>query len=179
MEWLKVLLEKVRIHSFIGAMVFVCLAALIFSFNMWILLLVFCVSFLLIEFFIYLSHKLNEKEIQHEKHKKVVRENDEILDRIWHLFLGLSDADMKFLKGIYFIENRDPSDKYVRLIQQGDLYYSRIYTEDSFDLYLTDRSYIPCLRKDFLRKTIVVHFHFYFYDLLEHYLKTGKKEKLR
>jgi predicted membrane protein len=179
MEWLKVLLEKVRIHSFIGAMAFVCLAALIFSFNMWILLFVFCVSFLLIEFFIYLCKKLEEKESQHEKYKNVVRENDEILDRMWHLFWGLSDADMKFLKGIYFIEDKDPADKYVRFIRQDNSYYNKVYSDESFDLPLGDRTYIPCIGKDFLGNTIVLHFHYYFYDLLEHYLKTGKKEKLR
>ncbi len=117
--------------------------------------------------------------MQHEKYKKVVRENNEILDRMWHLFLGLSDADMAFLKDIYFIGDRDPADKYVRFIRQDNSYYNKVYSDESFDLPLGDRTYIPCIGKDFLGNTIVVHFHSYFYNLLEHYIKTDKKDKLR
>lgn len=112
MEWFKVLLEKARLHSMIGAIAVVALAAKLFILDIWWLVLIFCISFLIIEYLIYLNEIIKKHRFKTQdkvlKERENALKNDAYLNLIWHFFLALSDTNLKLAISIYNIEDKDP-----------------------------------------------------------------------
>lgn len=181
MEWLKVLLEKAKLHSIIGAIAATVLLEKLFRFDLWLLILVFCVSFLLIEYFIYLVKSIKEgkknAEAEARREEKQMQEYKKCSDLIWHFFLSMPDDVFILSKAIYYIEDKDPHNKYVRVVKDGTEYYYKLYRNENFNISVALNKYISCIHMKHLNRAIVVTFNPIFYDLLECYLETGRKEK--
>lgn len=183
MEWFKILLEKARVHSVVAAFIPLGICAILCSNNFWILLIVYSISFLLIELGFYWHKLYMQKRIESQRIKKLAQREEEEFqyhkDMIWHFFLAISESDLNLAIKLFKIENRDPSDRYVRVIKRKYVEYFQSFYLSNFELRTGDHSYIPCIRIETLGNTTVLHFWPYFYDLLEFYIKTGKKEKLK
>lgn len=188
--WLKILLEKLRIYSIIGSGVFVALCAIFISQDLWILIFTGLLSFLIIEFIIYLfgvfkkKQKIKRRNLQ-EKHKQEM-DQEKINNSIWYLFLGLSDVNMKLVLAIFDAPG-DYTNKYVRVIKQCDSLYSQLESISYLGYGLSDPFAVPinnsewvfdCLHREHIGDSIKVSFVPYFYSLVEEYLKTGLKKKI-
>ncbi|WP_319505126.1 hypothetical protein [Bacteroides graminisolvens] len=189
-SWLKVIIEKLRIHSVVGSGVFVTLCAILFTKDYWALALAGLLSFLIIEFVIYLFGFLKKKrivrEIKMNERQKYEEEQRQYTDLIWLLFLGLSERNLKLALAT-FGAPRDPTDKYVRIVKMDSLLYSQLLSSqysgygnsDPFTISINNsRSMIVCLQKKHIGDSMVVYFDSYFYNLIEEFLKTGVKKKI-
>lgn len=187
--WLRVLVEKLRIHSIVGCGVFVALCAIFISQDLWILILTGLQSFLLIELIIYLFEvfikKQKTEKVNLQNKYKHEAEQKQYSDLIWHLFLGLSEMNMKLLL-VTFDAPRDPSDKYVRIINPRSLLYSQLESSrfsgycssDPFTVSIDSMYSIACLERKYIGDSMIVHFDPYLYGLVEEFLKTGIKSKI-
>lgn len=189
-SWLKVIVEELRIHSVVGSGVFVTLCAILFTKDYWVLALAGLLSFLIIEFVIYLFGFFKKKHIAKEKEMKERQRGEEeqrqYTDLIWLLFSGLSERNLKLALAT-FEAPRDPTNKYIRIVKMDSFLcsqllssqYSGYGSSDPFTIPINNsRSMIVCLQKKHIGDSMVIYFDSYFHDLIEEFLKTGIKKKI-
>lgn len=184
--WLKIFADKLRILTWIGALLVVAFTAVFYTADFWVLILVGTSSILLIELtiFSFKKHKWyiekrRKKNEQIRISKKSISNREE---KIWHLFIGLSDDNLKLAIQI-FKSSIDPSNEKLRIIREGSNLYFNLYTlgmgmQNPFEIHSSNYWQIPCIWKERLGNSLIVHFDDYFYRLIEHYVKTKKKSKL-
>lgn len=186
LEWIRVLLEKLHIHSVIGACVFVSLCALLFSEKIWILILIGSISFLLIEGGIFSYKHFCKCKVKKKSLAQKNKSNEESIQRkkdgIWHLFIGLSDENMGIAQEIFY-EESDPYDNHIRIIRKMNALRDKIDSlgycgVHPFYASIDGGDYIPCIKEKTTGDSIIIQFDPYFYTLLEFYIEHKFKEKL-
>lgn len=187
--WLKIIIEKLRIYSLIGALFFIALCAVLFTKDSWILIVIGSASFLVIEFAIYIYDRFEKKRNIKRKNIKAQNQYNEeeqkYKDLVWYFFLGLNGETMRNILAV-FDSPKDPSDKYVRIFekysslsQQLNSYKYQGYGSGGFfEINIDDRYVIHCLEMKDIGDSVVVTINPYFYALIEEYFKTGRKIKI-
>jgi|WetSurMetagenome_2_1015567.scaffolds.fasta_scaffold137146_2 hypothetical protein len=174
LDWLKSILDKFDKYSILWA----CLGCAIFAIkypnkSKWWLVLVFCAICLLVDGVRRLRKHIVKQKIANNEIKKEKAENERKIEKkhveIWQIFLVLKESSMEYLVKIFKNENKDPENIYVRFVENNDKSVSW-----NLNKYLT---FFHIVREssDF----ITLEIDPYFYKLIEHYIKTGKKERIR
>lgn len=184
LEILKLIVEKLNVLDLVISVLFSALGAKFITDDKIWLIIIFCTTFILMQFIRWISQNItiqqknyNEKKCKTEEVNKSEQSHKEM---IWRHFISLSDKDLKYAQDIYNAKQPDPKDSYLRLIPDrsevaGLFHYSN---DNPFDINVGYRTYYPCIRAEFKRENIMLIFDPYFYDLLEHYLLTGRKERI-
>jgi hypothetical protein len=170
--WLKSILEKFDKYSILWGCLGCAAFAIIFPHkSKWWLVLVFCAICLLVDgirrLWKYILKQIDEnneiKKRRAEKEEQIENENAEI----WHMFIGLGQDPMKYLVKIFNEGEKDYENIYVRIIENGESIME--WRLGRFPLGIHFES---------LPDSITLNFDPYFYKLIEHYIKTGKKEQV-
>lgn len=185
LELLKTLIEKLKVtYILIACLVTAFIAKFVTADKIW-LVISFCSTYLLVEFIVwlhskYLSYSQKHKEEMEEEENNKTEENNE-KELIWQHFISLSDRTLEVAKEIYYANRPDINNPLLRLLPKGSCPSYLVYAsfESPFDIQLDNRSYIPCISGEHKDNNVLITFNSYFYSLLEIYVKTGNKTKLK
>lgn len=116
--------------------------------------------------------KLNESRIKAAK-------NDQTYEQIWNFFLGLSNQRIQMLFDL--IKLPEAGSKYKRVVQPMTKLKNQLAYDDSFKIRINFNWYLPLLIISCNYESdapLVVDIDPTLYDFTEHYMITGKKERV-
>lgn len=185
LELLKTLIEKLKVtYILIACLVTAFIAKFVTADKIW-LVISFCSTYLLIEFIVWLHSKLlsyfhhRQEEREEEENNKAEENNEKEL--IWQHFISLSDRTLEVAKEIYYANKPDINNPLLRIlpIRNSPSYLVYSSFENPFDIQLDYGTYIPCVSGEHKDDNVLITFNSYFYSLLEIYVKTGNKTKVK
>lgn len=124
------------------------------------------------------KRKLDERCKQYENRKKTIK-NEETNELIWNFFLGLSNQRLQLL--IELIKLPEAGSKYKRVVPPMTILKNQLEYDDGFKIRTGFNWYIPMLMitdNYEADASMVVDINPTLYHLIEHYNKTGKKERV-
>lgn len=184
LELIKEILAKLRItFIIIGCLAIALVAKFITTDKIW-LAIVFCSVYLILLLSEWTYKSINKvlstykEKREGEKKKEEERKKDNEI--IWQHFISLNDETMSTAVAIYKSKSPDPNNTLLRLLPLSSCPSYLIYAsyDCPFDIPLGDRRYLPCIWGQQKDHNALITFNDYFFQLLDHYIKTGKKEKV-
>ena len=180
-DFFKILLERLRIDILLASLAVAVLLYKLMGFDAWWMVFVFCLTALSIMGVEKGIKKLSDRrEFRRQEEKKRVKqqlEDDELNEQVWQHFYTLDGQSLELVKKVYYSE-KDPSNPYVRYIQDGGVLAYQIDKDPVFRVYDGDRCYYPLLNAEHIGNATVVTFMPYYLDLVKRYVDSGKKERV-
>ncbi len=147
------------------------------------LLIILLAVYLLIIFIMWVYtaiQKRKHKEMckRNEYRRKAIK-NDQTCERIWNFFLGLSNQRMQML--FELIKLPEAGSKYKRVVQPRTKLKNQLTYDDDFKIHIDYNWYLPLLIISCNYEPdapMVVDIDPTFYDYIEHYMATGRKERV-
>ena len=181
MEFLKALVEKLRVDLLLASLAIAILLFKVFGFDAWWMVFAFCVTYIFL-----LGVEKRVKTVREKKgmekqkmaqnaksRQEAVRHNEEV----WKRFYALDSQLLDLLKTIYQAET-DPANPLIRYIHDGGALAYQIDDSYGFRIPGGDRVYYPLLYAEHLANTSVITFHPYYLKLVARYVETGRKERV-
>ena len=122
LDFLKALVEKLRIDLLLASLAFAILLFKLFGFDVWWMIFVFCVTYITLLCIEKLLRDIREK--RESKRQSLIRaakarqEEEDLNDEVWKRFYVLDSQALGLLKNIYMAE-KDPANPLIRYVHDG------------------------------------------------------------
>lgn len=144
-----------------------------------ILLSVYLLIIFIIWSFATIQKKKQAEEYKRNESRKKSIKNSQTYEQIWNFFLGLSNQRMQMLFDL--IKLPEAGSKYKRVVQPMTKLKNQLACDDSFKIRIDFHWYLPMLIISCNYESdapMVVDIDPTFYSFIEHYMRTGKKERI-
>lgn len=126
-----------------------------------------------------IHRRMQNEECQRNESRKKAAKNEQTYEQIWNFFLGLSNQRMQMLFDL--IKLPEAGSKYKRVVQPNTKLKNQLACDDSFKIRFNFDWYLPLLIISCNYEPdapMVVDIDPTLYDFTEHYMITGKKERI-
>lgn len=183
-EWLKIVLERIKLIDLAISGACVAGFALLVDDNVWWLILIGCLAYIIVTFCRFMIERYKQKVSDEEEAEtdRVIAEkkNNDFKREAWLRYYSMPDKVLNLAVSAYKGE-MDPSDKYTRIIKNDNRYlYEQIdsYYASEFRIYKSDREYYPLVRARYFDRNSIFEFNPYFFSLVEHYVQGNLYKKI-
>lgn len=180
-DFLKAVIEKLRMDLLLAALAISIFLFKVIGFDVWWMVFSFCIAYLIL---IGIEHwaKHIKTNIANEKKARLrsaeqEREDAFYKEEVWKRFFALDERSLQLVKEIYLSE-KDPQNPLIRYVRDYGNIAFEIERSVDFRVSEGDRRYRPLLHAEIIANASVITFDPYYLALVEHFVKTGKKERV-
>lgn len=177
----KAIVDKLRVDLLLASLAIAILLFKIIAFDAWWMVFVFCVSYLALVGIEFLIRRLKRnRETQRKIQGQLIQERqkeEDFNEEVWKRFYALDKQSLECVTRVY-LADKDPCNPYVRFIRDGGLMAYSIERNEAFRIPKGGSYYYLLLRAEHIGNTSVISFQPYYFDLVAHYVETGKMERL-
>lgn len=181
LEFLKALVEKLRIDLLLASLAFAILLFKLCGFDAWWMIFVFCLTYIAIlgiEKLLRCIRKKRESKRQNlVKAANARQEEEDLNNEVWKRFYALDSQTLGLLKKIYLAEE-DPANPLIRYVHDGGALAFEIDRSYDFKIPAGNRVYCPLLYAEHLAQASVITFHPYYMKLVARFVETGRRERV-